>query len=339
MNPFFHSTNQYLPLRFYRLNKRVFFNQGKIRFKKRISMFLFFLIFSTILWLLIKLSHQYVDNITYRVELVNLPSNKVLVNSENLKINAKVSAVGYKLLQYKLFKPLRPIQLSAASSKRQGKDFFILTSSQFNEVSLQLGSELKLVDISPDTLEFSLSSVVKRTVEIKPQLKITYAKQYMQSGSFKLKPNRITITGPASVIDTIKSVTTYPLVLDEISDTIKQELFLKPIPDVYYSQNKVSITLPVEKFTEVIYQIPIKCINLPSGYEVQFSPNSVKVSCNVAVSKYFLVKPELFNVACDYNEIEKSQSPKAVLKLVSYPNFVSRIQVEPRQVDYIIIKK
>lgn len=324
-----HSINSFNP----------FLRPDKIRLNKRVYMFLFFLFISIILWLLIKLRYEYVSTITYKVNISELPDNKVVVESDSLIAKVKVRALGYNLLRYKFFKYYKPLQVTADGLIPSKGMYYILLSRQRERFSLQLGPDLTLLEVSPDTLYFQLSDVVQKRVTVKPDLKITYAKQHMQAGSYTVSPAEVRAKGPASIIDTLSFIYTQPLVLENISDSIDVELPLKPVKGVSFQPSDVRVSIPVEKFTEARVEVPVSCINIPLGYDVLLSPKAVTVICNVAVSKYFALKPDHFTIVCDYNDLIFEPSGKVHVKVSEHPDFIGRIQLEPRKVDFIIVKK
>lgn len=302
-------------------------------------MFLFFLAISIILWLLVKLKYEYVYTITYNVNLTGVPENKVVTSPDSLTVDIKVKALGYNLIRYKLFKYYKPLSVVVGRIQSKNDKYFIFLPNQFDRLAAQLGSDLTLVEISPDTLYFQFSDVVQKSIPVKPDLKITFSKQFMQAGSYTVKPVRVIAQGPASIIDTLRFAYTQPLVLDGISNNIDIVLPVKPINGLTFRPETIRIFIPVEKFTEAKVEVPISCINLPDGYDVLLSPRNITITCNVAESKYFTLKPEHFTVMCDYNELRSVSSNKAIVRINKYPDYIGRIQMEPRTVEFVIVKK
>jgi len=320
-------------------NYNQFLQPDKIRLNKRVYMFLFFLVISIILWLLIKLRYEYVSTITYKVNLSELPETKVALTSDSLTVTLRVKALGYNLLRYKLFKYYKPLSISAQGADFVKGNYYVVLSGQLDNFTSQLGADFTLLEVSPDTLYFHLNDVVQKRVPVKPDLNITYSKQHMQAGSYIVVPKVVKVTGPAAIIDTLSCVYSQPLTLEDVYNNISTTIPIKPMKGLSFKPSEVSISIPVEKFTEARVNVPISCINIPYGYEVMLSPKTVSVACNVAVSKYFALKPDHFSIICDYNDLVMETSGKALVKLVKYPDFIGNIQIDPRKVDFIIIKK
>lgn len=302
-------------------------------------MFLFFLIISTTLWLLLKLSHEYTATIVYPVTLVNLPESGMVSSGTKLELNLRVKAYGYNLIRYKLFKYYNPIQLSAEKVGLTNGKHYVVVSNRQGHISSQLNSELALIGFSPDTLFFTLSPVVTKEVYVEPKINLTFVSQHMQAGKIKVIPEKVTLKGPSSVLDTINNLSTHPLSFQKVSDNIETVADVVAIEGVTISPRKVKITIPVDKFTETRLKVPVECINTPQGYEVKFSPDEVTIVCNVTVSKYYVLRPEHFRVVCDYSELVASNTSKTRVSVERYPDFVGRVQVEPRYVDFVILKK
>ncbi len=302
-------------------------------------MFLFFLIISTTLWLLLKLSHEYTATIVYPVTLVNLPENRMVSYGTKLELNLRVKAYGYNLIRYKLFRYYNPIQLSAEKVGVTNGKHYIVVSNRQGQISSQLNSELVLLGFSPDTLFFKLSPVITKEVYVEPKIKITFVSQHMQAGKIKVTPEKVSLKGPSSVLDTINKLYTYPITFQRVSDNIETVADVAAVEGVAVFPRKVKISVPVDKFTETRLNVPVECINIPQGYEVKFSPDEVVIVCNVTVSKYYILRPEHFRVVCDYSELMANNTSRTRVSVERYPDFVGRVQVEPRYVDFVIIKK
>jgi len=310
----------------------------KIRFNKRIYMFIFFLSISAILWLLQKLNHEYTDYLQYPVTITHLPENRIIAPNSNLEVNLKVNALGYHLLRYKMFSYYNPIQLPFERYRYKNGRYFIVLSALQNQIVTQLSSDLNLLGVSPDTLFFELTSVKTKFVPVILETNIVFEKQHMQAGKAVVKPDSVKITGSASVIDTITMAKTQKIELNNVSENIQQTIHISSIEGLFINPVKVDVFIPVDKFTEARIKIPITIINIPQNYEVLLSPKEVTVICNVPVKKFFKLKPEHFRVVCDFNDMIGNSMEKIRVSTERSPDFVGRIQVEPRYVDFIIIR-
>ncbi len=64
--------------------------------------------------------------------------------------------------------------------------------------------QVKILNISPDTLFFRLTDIVTKKVPVMPALKMHerfYQKQFTQNGDISISPDSITISGPDNVVN------------------------------------------------------------------------------------------------------------------------------------------
>lgn len=320
------------------------FDKNRAKFNQRFVIFVFFLIVSTVIWYLSKLSHEYSTTLSYPVRYESLPKGKVLVGEPPRKIQLKVKAFGYTLLKCKLGAALSPIELDLnkhLSYSYEGTKVkqFVLTYRLRNGVVKQLGSEILLEGIEPDTLTVELADMVSKQVIIKPDFEVSFEQQYMQSGYLDLEPDSITISGPKSIIDTINEVSTKEVKFKKLNQKVSKKVSLIPINQVSFSKRKVMLSLPVEKYTEITIKVPVGIDNQPDSVKLLFIPKAIDVKCNVVLSKYFTLSPSMYKADVDYTQINSSLSKKLKVKLSMIPDFVKLVDYSPKYVEYIIEKR
>lgn len=320
------------------------FSKSRAKFNQRLVIFLFFLIVSTIIWYLTKLSHEYSTTLSYPIRYESSPKGKVLVGEPPRKLQLKVKAFGYTLLKCKLSAALSPIELDL--SKHMSQSFegskvkqFILTYRLRNSVAKQLGSDILLEGIEPDTLFVELTDVVEKKVHVHAAVVTDFERQYMQSGSITIDPEIITLSGPKSILDTISIVTTKEMKFNKLNQKVEKKISLVPINQVSFSNRSVLLTIPVEKYTEISVKVLVDIENQPDSVRLMFIPKSIDVKCNVVLSKYFSLKPMMFKAVVDYSLISSSISKKLKVKLVDLPEFLSLVDFSPKYVEYIIEKR
>ena len=72
---------------------------------RKIKIFLFFLVLTSIIWLLIELSKTYTSSAVFKVGYKNLSTDKLLQNNPVPEINVAFRAPGFNVLKYKLLRP------------------------------------------------------------------------------------------------------------------------------------------------------------------------------------------------------------------------------------------
>ena len=306
--------------------------------------FLFFVLLSTIFWLFRSLSLDYEDEILYPVRYINIPENKVMMNELPEKLALKVKANGRRILLSKLNLNLIPIKFDVNSFITYNTNpdtLYILTNSVKDILSEELEG-VEIVAIAPDTLFFSFTTMEVKKVAVKPtyqDIQHIFAPQYMMNGSIKVEPDSIIISGPESMLQNISYVFTEPLNLTGLSDTITRTASLEKLEGISYSQKKVHITIPVDKYTQAEYYLPVIALNLPDTLSLKTFPERIRISYNITLSNYEKVDPEWIIPRINYDDIIKNPKAKLRLFLVDTPDMISAIKFSPEKVEYLLTRQ
>ena len=315
------------------------------RYNRNVGAFLFFLLLAIILWFLNELENTYVSNITYPVEYTNPPQDKIFVGELPSHLDLEIRGTGFKLLEFKLGKDLMPIEFHVNAynlklkDKGQGEKYYLLTQSARSRISQQLSSELEIVSVTPDTLHFQFADEATRSVPVVSKIDVSFNKQLMLKGKIEIEPDSITLNGPNTVLDTVESIKTKSLKLKDLTETRKTSVPLVSVhPQVKYSNRKVEVTIPVEKYTEGLIKKEIVVRNLPDSVIIRTFPRFVQVRYLVGLSKYENVIPELFKATVDFEDTKKDME-KLQVKIDKAPDYLKSYSYTPHRVDYIIERK
>ena len=319
------------------------FFQQKI--DRKVIIFLFFLFISTFFWLLNSLSKEYTTDISFPARYSNFPKNKVLVGNLPAKIDVKIKAYGFTLLKY-MIKPalppikfdLRSITFHQSSNDPASPNYYILTRYEVDKIDKQLSNEVDVVGISPDTIHFQFVNVVNKKLPIFANVELDYEKQFMQNGELVISPDSIIITGPRTILDTINQISTKFKKFEKVNDTVSSKIDLIPIQNVKTRVNEVLVNIPVEKFTEAKFEIPIEIINLSDSLHMTIFPKELKLSFLVALSDYDKVREFMFKAIVDYSKIGESLNNKLKIELQKTPDFIKDLKQFPLNADFIVEK-
>lgn len=317
-------------------------------FKSRILVYLAFVLLAFVLWFYRALDDTFVANISYPVQYQNLPKNKILLSTPPEKVALRVRGNGYTILSNKL-KFKRPLDFNVNSFLLYSQDYdsmsvYILSRYAREELSQDLNSkntDLEIISIEPDSIFFTFARTKAKKVAIRPNIANTemlLAEQHILNGTITSKPDSIDIIGPSAIIDTIQYIYTQELTPTALNDTFSKKIALAPIEQINFPIKKVNISIPVDRFTEFGYQIPIKTRNVPDSINMKLFPRSVKISFNIAHSNINKVSKNDFLPYIDYNEIGArtgQQSNRLSIKLDSTPKYVHAVRIYPSGAEYI----
>jgi len=323
---------------------RLIFNWIKTRNQNGVSnrwiTFLYCLFVASIFWLLIVFSKEYKAPVTFNLRYTNFPKDKMLANKLPQKVEVDVMASGFTFLGYYFDRLSDTLTLDVANLRMNpaNKDFYLPVYTQAQQFENQLGSQIKISKIHLDTLHFYFDKKVVKVIPVQLNINYGFEKQFQLNGKIELKPSKIVVSGPASVMENLSVINTQQLNLFNLNKSIARTAELI-IPDelksVEFSTKKVVVKIPVEKFTEGTLELPVEVLNLPEQYLVKTFPEKVKVSYLVSLSNYGRVLADQFSLLAYYNENATSLK----LKLVKFPDIVHNPRIENDKVEFILRKR
>lgn len=324
----------------------IFFKNFKAsNYKKNLGVFLIFLIISTIFWFLNELEDSYVTRIHYPIQYSDFPHDKIVVGELPSYLDLKVRGQGFELLEYKYGKNLSPLMLQVSSYDLEPQNrpnslvYYVRTNNIKTRVSQQLGSNMELLDIIPDTLFFEFTDRTSKNLPVDPNIKYNFGKQMMLKSHVSIDPDSIEVSGPRSVLDTMKAVKTKFREFSDLTSTIETTVDLRKVHEqLEYSSNQVNLRIPVEQYTEGALKKDIAVRNSPDSVVVRTFPSAVNITYLVGLSNYEEVIPELFKVYVDYQDIRKNMEQLEVF-VEQAPDYLKSYSYTPQKVDYIIEKK
>ena len=300
------------------------------------------MLLSIVFWFLTALNKDYNTVFSYPVKYVRFPKGKVLTNDVPERLDLNVESRGFTLLRFKLKSRLVPIIFDVNSfslntiSNTEPLTVYILTEYAIEKIQEQLSSEIRVVSISPDSLIFQFTDMYTRKVDVVANLKLEFEKQYMQVADMLVTPDSVTVSGPGLLIDTIRSVGTVSKIITGVRKNIETDLDLKPIHRIEFSNEKVNVMVPVEKFTEAGLNIPIEVLNFPDTLFLRMFPSNVDITYRVGLSDYGNVNQHMFQAVVDYADKESNLGNRLHVKIIKAPEYVVITDYRPKNIEYII---
>ncbi len=309
----------------------------------KLLIFVFFLFVSVVFWLINSLSEKYTGKISYPVKFVNISKNKVLLTNLPEQITIHAESFGFSLLKAKLNAGLKPVIIDfnkyyLIQSEDDTNRYLLNTDNILDDIEKQLQMDMKIKDISPDSIFLQYTKRSSKKIPVNLNLMLDYKKPFMREGEIIVQPDSVTISGPYTILDTIRFVETEYMKISSIEDTQQFSLELIPIEHISFSQKSVNITIPVEQFTEFELNVPINVLNKPQGVDVKLFPNTIKIKCLVALSNYKKIDKKDFKVVVDYDSINNNEKNKLEVTNIASPDYIKQYKYSPEHVEYIIEK-
>lgn len=305
--------------------------------KRKVKIFLIFLLCASLAWLINKLSLTYTSNTSFKVEYINIPDDFLLATSPKDEIAVRLKAVGFQFLGYEL-KP-KHIQLDV-SKVMYDNDRYYLTSDQIRiQLEAQLSNSSALVDFESDAIYFDFTSLETKKIPVEAVLQLDFSANHILEGDIKVDPDSIQVSGPKSQIDSVSVVRSMKVIKDNLNNSFVEEVDLnlpKNLNGTSFSDHKVQISGKVVKFSEKVLAVPVQVINLPDNVQVRTFPEVVEVRCQGTLDHLKELEEEDFVVEADYAKTNKETGNRLSIQLVQYPRTLHNVVLSVNEVEFIL---
>lgn len=305
--------------------------------QNRPKVFLFFLLFSTLLWVLTKFSKQFTSKVEVSIEYIQLPEATLLSEAPK-SISVTLSANGFEFLYHKLKKSKVPIPL--AKYYKKGADQVVLEREAMQmEISEFLEREVVLADLSQKSVIVNLDRIASKEVPIQVSSELYTQKGFRQLDSVRITPAKVLVSAPSQILDSIKFVTTEKWEAKSLNKNQEKKLKLK-VPNFEKTSlavDEVTASVEVKEYLQKNMPIQIKVINKPKELTLLLIPEAVTLYVDVDIESYNTISEKDFTVVCDYNERNESKG-ELYAKVVKSPDKVFNINLSEVVIDYLIFK-
>ena len=306
--------------------------------KRPILTFLVFLILSTALWLLIKLSDKYTTQTMFRVVLRDVPAEK-WISSPEQTVKFSMDINGFHMLRHEMIREAKravsipinevPYRLESGNTYSFGSQYVA------EQIAHLLDINASDITMNEDKIYFNMEPLKSKVVPVRLCADIKTQRQYDVYGIPIIEPSSVTVYGPEEIIDTLKTVSTVMLsksnVDQEFSETLALDL---PEGKIQSNTKTVKVAVNVVKFTETDIKVPI---STPDSLKLRLFPDEMTVKCLVAIKDYASMEPENFRVEPDMEQL-KTRQPLLDLHLVIWPQHIQVLETSPEKVEYIIVQ-
>lgn len=309
-----------------------------ITFKKtNVREFLFFLLLTTILAILIKLSKDYTKVYQLPVKIVNTPIDKAVSTLEPETLEVTVKLTGFALLsnQFSDFELAIDFhELEKTSIKR----YQYTPDNHRLDIADALSGVSEVSAVQPQKINIQIDSLASKDVVVTSALTSQFKTGYGPNGEAVLTPSMVRIVGPLAYIDTITSIPTRPKKMTDVSDDINTQLVIDSLAlhkEIKLSSYAVTYTQPVAKFTEGSFSVPVKLINT-GDTDVKIFPKTVDVYFTVPIDAYESITINDFEVVCDFKN-RNLQDDFIILNMNRVPKAVKSTRLATKQIKYIVV--
>jgi hypothetical protein len=302
------------------------------------SSIVFFVTIAALLWLIIKLSANYTVTEYLTINIKNAPADLVITDGSQ-KLKVTLSTSGFELLNY-YFKPTsrRKVDISLEEvplHKDSESTYSFSTSYAKEKVANLLTIEPSEVSFDENRISIRMEQLDSIKVKVTPKLDLSYEKQYNRHGKIQITPDSVTIYGPQTKLKEIDYIYTENISLKNVNSNIDINIPLLTEDFINTDNKEVNIKINVEKYTEAIANVKIE-----NNYskKLRLFPDKVKVKYIVSLTDYNIIKDNSFTINIDTADISPENNFLPVY-LIDYPSNTRITNIEPKEVEYIIIEE
>lgn len=301
------------------------------------KVFLFFLLFATLLWVLTKFSKQYLSGVNVYLEYKNLPENTLLSQAPKM-ISVNLTANGFEFIYFRLKRPR--VELNLNKYYNEGTNTIDISREAIQiEITEKLEREVVLKDASQKNIHIKLDQIANKEVPIQIDADLSLQNGFRQVDSIRLNPSRVILSAPSLILDSIEYVSTVKWEAKNINKSQERKIKLK-IPEfekTFLDLDEVTASMEVKEFTQKTIQVPISIINKPSNLTLMLIPETITLTTDVDIDVFNMISAEDFKVICDYNKRDEEEGV-LLTELIDYPKEAYNTRLSERTIDYLIFK-
>jgi len=305
--------------------------------KRKVKLFLVFLICSGLAWFISNLGEQYTNNTTFDIHYGDTPDSLLLNSVSKRNIKVRLRASGFQFLMFGFKNKVVEVDLSELENR--GSKYFVTPLVYRNQIESQLSKFITVVDMDRDTLFFNFQKLYRKKVPVIPKVTIDLEQNYLMDKSYTLKPDSITVIGPKKEIDTLKGISTQTMVVPHTTSDVSKKLKLilpSKLKNSKFSNTSVTLSAKIFKFSEKVFKVPVEVINVPEGVEIRTFPEMASVLCRGRLSAIKELAITDFLVTADYLSLRDKRENILELKLVKKPDTPNVVQLRENKVEFIL---
>jgi len=315
--------------------------QNKVKIRKPLikrgpfKTFLFFLGFSTVVWIFVQFSKEYTEAVELPISYINVPKDKILSPENPSKLDLRVKENGLHIAFNRLFPKV--LYLDVSDSKMENGKLIYNLEEQKSALLSQLNLAYDKAEFLKQTLNISYQQREVKKVPIRSNVELDFAVGYSALDDVEFQPDSIMVSGPKGILDTLSEVQTSVLRLENINNDISGTVYLDTakLERLTFYQSKIDYTLRTDKFTEGKVQVSIDLVNVPEGMNVVIFPKEVTVIYQVSLKKFNSVKKEDFRVMADFKNAVNSDG-YLLVQITEQPPQVNNVRLNEKKIQFVI---
>ena len=272
-------------------------------------------------WSLNKISKKQIKNLSFKVNISDLPENLVLDSISSQKINLKIKGSSITNIKQKIIK--------ISANYKDEKLIFI----DKKEIENQLETNLEIIDIFPDSIYLFTSKKAIKKIPIKHNIEFNLEKNHWIKDKINIEPESVIIKGNTKDLEKLNYVETEYLKLGTVIGKVQGEIDI--VENVFLENyGNVQYSFETQQYTEGKLNLDIEVINFPKNKNILLFPKNITIKYLVAEEKFHEISEDDFKIILDFNKINISAKKGEVI-ILKKPNDIIISELN-KKIDFII---
>ncbi|MFO8028372.1 MAG: hypothetical protein R6U28_00780 [Cyclonatronaceae bacterium] len=283
------------------------------------------------LWLLVNMSKDYTLTINAPIQITDYSEDMAFSSEPPEEAVIDVIGEGWNLLG--LYRNPPSITISHTEEEVDLTEIVQRQFTSYPEISVQ--------NVEPARLNLEMEPKRGKTVAVRPDLDIQLKPQHEITGRVEIWPDSVTVLGARSVVDTLRSLQTKTLRMQNVQDRVERLVGLNsPEGVTVQGVSDVTISFDVTEFTEGEVRIYVQARNVPDDREVRFDPSAITVRYNVPIDQFGTAQNIVpYQAHVDYANILRDTTGYVVPRIEpANDNLDVRLRsIQPRRIAYFLV--
>ena len=301
--------------------------------KNKISIIIFSVIFSVLIWGSLTLSEQYFTYEEFNIKVINQPGGYTCSIINPTKVLVKLKGQGWQLLSLTVG---NKTDYFVSADKDSGN----IKLNPINEISENtwIGSRFNVVEITPKIVSFYVEKIKFKKLKVEPDTNLTFSDGYGLASKIKIYPDSIVVAGPQTILEKKSSIKTDLVSLSSLDSKMKIIADIEDIQGIQTEINKVELTFDIQRIVEKSFKdIKVEITDIPDDRDIVLIPNTIECSLRGGIKILGKINPEQIRASVKYSDIVYD-TLGSIQPIVDILENTQLVFIKPSRLNYVIKK-
>lgn len=305
------------------------------RWKKTLIFFAFVLL-SFGFWYLQSLQQEYEIEKTIQVRYKNVPHEIAFTDTVPDRITIRIRDKGSVLLNYSFGRRFTPIEINMKDMPVDQGTVVPEQKEIESGIHKQLMTSTTLVSCDPPQISLTYTKRVEKDLPVVFNGNIRYDPGFHRSEEMQITPAYVKVYAAKSVLDGLTGIQTVYTEIQKANKSFTRALPLQKIEGVAFNPETVTITVPIEQYTEKTLDVPVVITRIPDDYTVRLFPPAVKVTSSLPLNRYKDLEAGQYEIHIPFSELEENLTGILPVSLTKTPDWVRSSSISPDRIEFIL---